>query len=243
MAQGKREMPHWEPLSKTCRVLVSPVYGFTTDTLLLAHFSMPEKGENCADIGTGCGVIPLLWRLRGKAGKIYGAELQEEAAALARESVKENGFQEDIEILWGDARNRLFGHESLGLMACNPPYQPLGAGLRNPEPGREAARHELTLTLEDLAEAARYALAFGGRLCLCLRPFRLAQAMALFSGKGLEPKRLRLVQPRAEKAPSLFLLECRKGGKTGLSVEPTLLIENEKGFSREMLEIYGDYRA
>lgn len=243
MEKTQESQAHWEPLSKTCRVLVSPVYGFTTDTLLLAHFSMPERGESCADIGTGCGVIPLLWKLRGGARKIYGVELQEEAVSLAWESVKENGFQNDIEILLGDARNRLFGHESLDLIACNPPYQPLGAGLRNLEPSREAARHEITLTLEDLADAARYALAFGGRLCLCLRPFRLAQAMALFSGKGLEPKRLRLVQQRAEKPPFLFLLECRKGGKTSLSVEPTLLIEAEKGFSREMIKIYGDYRT
>ena len=85
MEKTQESQTHWEPLSKTCRVLVSPVYGFTTDTLLLAHFSMPERGESCADIGTGCGVIPLLWKLRGGARKIYGVELQEEAVSLAWE--------------------------------------------------------------------------------------------------------------------------------------------------------------
>ena len=67
--------------------------------------------------------------------------------------------------------------------------------------------------------------------------------MTLFRQKGLEPKRLRLVQQRPGKAPFLFLLEGRRGGKPGLTVEPVLLIEGEGGgLSREMEEIYGNYR-
>ena len=64
-----------------------------------------------------------------------------------------------------------------------------------------------------------------------------------FREYGLEPKRLRLVQQRPEKAPFLFLLEARRGGKPGLTVEPTLFIEGEQeGLSREMAAIYGEYR-
>ena len=52
----------WEPLSSACRALVTREHSFTTDTLLLADFSLPRRGEVCADLGTGCGAIPLLWR-------------------------------------------------------------------------------------------------------------------------------------------------------------------------------------
>ena len=41
---------------------------------------------------------------------------------------------------------------------------------------------------------------------------------------GLEPKRLRFVASSAENAPSLALVEARRGGKAGLSVEPMLFI-------------------
>ena len=34
----------WEWLSDTCRVLVTREHGFTTDTLLLAWFSLPRPG-------------------------------------------------------------------------------------------------------------------------------------------------------------------------------------------------------
>lgn len=89
----------WERLSDTCRVLVTREHGFTTDTLLLAWFSLPRPGERCADLGTGCGTIPLVWRQRARAESIVGVELQGQAAGQARRSVEENGFAGEIAIL------------------------------------------------------------------------------------------------------------------------------------------------
>lgn len=60
---------------------------------------------------------------------------------------------------------------------------------------------------------------------------------------GLEPKRLRFVQQRPDKAPFLFLLQAARGGNPGLRVEPVLFVEDGKGgFSQEMLQIYGSYK-
>ena len=70
----------------------------------------------------------------------------------------------------------------------------------------------------------------------------LAEAVCLFHDRGLEPKRLRLVQQRPGKEPYLFLLECRKGGGAGLVVEETLVLTDGSGnYSLEMERIYGDY--
>ena len=236
----------WERLSDTCRVLVTREHGFTTDTLLLAWFSLPRPGERCADLGTGCGTIPLVWRQRARAESILGVELQEQAAGQARRSVEENGFDGEIAILQGDARDykSLLPCQGLDLMACNPPYTSPGAGLLSADPQRRAARHGESLTLEEVAQAARYGLRYGGRLCLCLPAQRLGEAMGLLARYRLEPKRLRLVQQRLGKAPYLFLLECRSGGRPGgLQVEPVLLLEDERGRpTPALLEAYGEYR-
>ena len=236
----------WEWLSDTCRVLVTREHGFTTDTLLLAWFSLPRPGERCADLGTGCGTIPLVWRQRARAKSIVGVELQEQAAGQARRSVEENGFAGEISILRGDAREykSLLPCQGLDLMACNPPYTSPGAGLLSADPHRRAARHGESLTLEEVAQAARYGLRYGGRLCLCLPAQRLGEAMGLLARYRLEPKRLRLVQQRLGKAPYLFLLECRSGGRPGgLQVEPVLLLEDEGGRpTPALLEAYGEYR-
>lgn len=238
-------MEHWEPLGSGLRVLVNSRHGFTTDTLLLAHFSLPRPGEHCAELGCGCGVIPLLWCRRARPAHVTAMELQPDAAALAERSVRENGLAEAVTVIQGDVREykSLLPHQGLDRIACNPPYYPAGTGLPSRDPGRRTARHNEALTLEDVACAARYGLKFGGRLCLCLPVSRMAEAIISLSQRRLEPKRLRLVQQRPDKAPYLFLLECRLGGRPGLTAEPTLFIQDGSGrFTREMEEIYGDYR-
>lgn len=240
------ENAHWEPLSPHCRVLVTREHRFTTDTILLAHFAAPRRRERCADLGTGCGTIPLLWHTRYGAREITGVELGEQAAAQAEQSVRENGFEAFISIRRGDIRDirAVFSEPELDLVACNPPYKAVGAGLRSDDARLENARHECTCTLGDVARAGKAILRFGGRLCICQRPERLTDALCVFRENGLEPKKLRLVQQRRDSAPSLFLLEARRGGKPGLQILPALLIEDEKGgFSEEMLEIYGDYKT
>ena len=243
--EGFLQNSHWEPLSGGARVLVSPEHTFGTDAVLLADFSAPRPGEHWADLGTGCGVIPLLGRVRTKAARITGVELQPKAAAQARRSVEENGLADTVDILEGDGRqlSRLFPAGSLDGLACNPPYTAPGTGIPSGDAARRAARQGDSLSLEDLAREGKRVLRFGGRLCVCLRPARLLEAMELFQAYQLEPKRLRLCQQRPGKAPFLFLLECRRGGRPGLTVEPVLLLEGEDGApSREIEAIYGDYR-
>ena len=240
------EQASWEPLAPGCQVLVTREHGFSTDTLLLAAFSQPRRGERCADLGTGCGTIPLLWRARGEPGPILAVELQPQAAEQARRSVERSGYEQHIQVVEGDVRDykALLPCQGLDRVACNPPYTLPGAGAASPDPQRRAARQEDCFSLEDLAQAARYSLKHRGRLCLCLPVRRLAEALALFSRWDLEPKLLRLVQQRRDKAPYLFLLECRRGGRPGgLEAAPTLLLEEDTGGpTRELLEIYGSYR-
>ena len=240
------EQASWEPLAPGCQVLVTREHGFSTDTLLLAAFSQPQRGERCADLGTGCGTIPLLWRARGEPGPILAVELQPQAAEQARRSVERSGYNGHIQVVEGDVRDykALLPCRGLDRVACNPPYTLPGAGAASPDPQRRAARQGDCFSLEDLAQAARYSLKHRGRLCLCLPVRRLAEALALFSRWDLEPKLLRLVQQRRDKAPYLFLLECRRGGRPGgLEAAPTLLLEEDTGGpTRELLEVYGSYR-
>ena len=236
------EMGKWERLGFGAKVFVTREHRFNTDTILLAHFASPNKNDVCADFGTGCGTIPIIWKARYNPKKVYAVEVQDQAFAQAEMSVKE--CELDIELIKGDIRDykNLFKDQNLDLIACNPPYKAQGAGIKNEDEKMKIARHEEMLTMEELAESARFALKFGGSLCICQRPERLTDAMNIMRKYDLEPKVLRLVQGRADKAPSLFLLKCRRGGKPGLQIMPTLLLEENGDVSKEMLEIYGDYK-
>ena len=220
-----------ESLGGGVRVIVSNEHRFTTDTVLLAHFSALKKNETAVELGSGCGAIPLLWNKTGAPKHIDAVELQSDAADMLTRSVALNGFEETISVFQKDLRN--------------PPYKMLGSGLQNPREAHRLARHECACTLEDTALAAARLLRFGGRFCMCQRPERLCDIMNTLRKANLEPKRLRMVQQRAGKAPKLVLIEARRGARPGgLVVEPALMIEdNTGGFSQEMLAVYGDYKC
>lgn len=238
----------WEPLSPTIRVIVSPRHRFNTDTILLAWFSAPRHKDICCDFGTGCGAIPLLWEARYQPRHTYAVELQADAVSMASRSVADNGLADRITVLHRDIRTLANDKtppfcEGLDLIACNPPYMELGTGLVNPDEGKAIARHECQCTIDDICRSAARALRYGGKFCLCQRPQRLSVILAAMAKTGLEPKRLRLVQQRPDKAPSLFLIEGKKGGSPGMVVEPVLFIEGPDGdFSPEMQKIYGTYK-
>lgn len=237
---------HLEPLGNGVKIYVSKSYGFSTDTILLADFSMPKGSKKCADLGTGCGTIPLLWSKKNKNLDITAVEIQKDACELAQKSIALNNLEKNIIILNADLKDlkgkMQFG--SLDLVACNPPYKIGGGGVECPSDARLLARHETECTLDDICACASKLLQFGGRFCICQRPERLPDVTEAMRKFGIEPKVLRLVQQRKSKAPKLFLLEGRRGGARGfLNVLPTLFIEDENGgFSQEMLEIYGDYK-
>ena len=77
---------------------------------------------------------------------------------------------------------------------------------------------------------------------MCLRPERLSELVCLMSRHNVEPKRLRLVAKSVGEAPWLFLIEGRRDGKIGLTVEPTLYIYENGELSEEMKRIYGPYK-
>ena len=102
----------------------------STDSVLLADFVPLRGAERGIDLGCGAGILSLLLLCRGEKLHMTGLELREEAAALARENLTQNGLGERSRILTGDLREHrsLFSHGSFDLAVANPPYFPTGSG-------------------------------------------------------------------------------------------------------------------
>lgn len=235
-----------EPLGNGIKVIVSKNHGFWTDTVLLADFSMPKKNDKACDLGTGCGAIPLIWSRDSVPKSVTAVEIQSEACSMFERSIKYNALENKIDVINADFCD-LSGKvefSSYDLVVCNPPYKAAGTGIVNPDKSHKIARHEEFCTMDDIAHTAAKLLNFSGRFCMCQRPERLSDVIVSMRNYGIEPKRLRFVQQRPNKAPKLFLIEGRRGGKpNGLIIEPVLFIEKDGGeFSDEMIKIYGAYK-
>lgn len=236
-----------EPFGGGIRIIVSDEHKFWTDTVLLADFAMPKKSDKkVCELGCGCGPIPLIWLRKGSSANITAVEIQENACDMFGRSLLLNNIGKNVEIINSDLRY-LKGKvtpSSYDLVVCNPPYKAEGTGIISDLDSRIIARHESMCTMNDIAFCAKMLLRFSGRFCMCQRPERLCDVISTMRENDIEPKRLRFVQQRKTKAPKLFMIEGRRGGKLGgLIIEPVLFIENEDGgFSDEMISIYGQYK-
>ena len=232
-----------EPLGKGFFVYVTDHHTFGTDAVLLSNFASAKRKDKMVDLGTGCGIIPLLMLREGNLNFATGVDISDEATVIACKTVADQNI-ENFKIINSNLTD-LKGKVEFGchtLVTCNPPYKAPNGGLKNPDRVLQVARHETECTLEDIVSVGAKLLQTGGRLCMCHRPERLSELLSLMTKYKVEPKRLRLVCQRKGEEPWLVLVEGRRSGNIGLRIEPTLYVEEDGGLSSKMIEIYGAYK-
>ncbi len=215
---------------------------FGMDAVLLSGFVKVKPGATVLDMGTGTGIIPILLSAKTEASHLTGLEIQPDSADMALRSVRFNSLQDRIDIVTGDIKEAslLFPKAGFDAVTCNPPYMIGEHGIKNPDSAMAIARHEILCTFEDVAREAALLLKPGGSFFLVHRPFRLSEIIVTLTSHKLEPKRMQLVYPFADKEPNMVLIEAVRGGKSRLSVEKPLIIYKEPGvYTDEIYDIYG----
>lgn len=215
---------------------------FGMDAVLLSGFAKVKKDETALDLGTGTGIIPILLEAKNEGRHYAGLEIQEESADMAARSVAMNHLEEKIDIITGDIKDasKIFGASSFDVITTNPPYMIGQHGLSSANRAKAVARHEILCDLDDVLSESARVLKPNGRFYMVHRPFRMAEIMYKMISYGIEPKRMRLVHPFADKEPNILLIEGLRGGNSRLKVEKPLIIYKEKGvYTDEIYEIYG----
>lgn len=216
-------------------------FRLSTDCVLLADFINISSAARGIDLGCASGAIALLLLSRSRKLHMTGLEIVPEAAALAEENMSANNLSGRSCIVNGDIRlhRELFRSGSFDLVAANPPYFPVGSGYTASDKNRASARDESLCTLEDICRAAAFLCRTGGSFSLVHKPERLSEIFCCMTACGIEPKRMRFVSYKAASAPSLVLIEGRRGGRPGLRTEPPLILTDESGGdSEEIKRIY-----
>ncbi|APG28847.1 hypothetical protein A7E78_14010 [Syntrophotalea acetylenivorans] len=217
-------------------------YRFSLDPVLLCAFARVATDETVVDLGSGSGIIPLLLARRSETRNIVGVERQSAMVARSRRSVKLNGLENRITIREGDLRQvrNLLDAESAQVVVANPPFRKADSGRLSPQSERAQARHEMAGDLADFVAAAAYLLGTGGRCYLVYLAERLAELLALLRQAGLEPKRLRCIHSRIGEAARMVLVESRRGGRGGMTIEAPLYVYDGEAYSAEVLSCYGE---
>lgn len=206
-------------------------YRFSIDAVLLAHFAGPLTDEMVLDLGTGCGIIPLILAHRYRKIEVHGVELQPELSKIAARNVVDNGLTGRIQIHGLDMKkvSPFLTSGPVDLVVCNPPFHPVGAGRINPNSQRAVARHEIGITLFELMETAGRMLRDGGRFAAIYPVGRLDDMLLEMRNEGLAPKTLRMVHPKEDGPAKLFLVEGIKDRRATLAVSSPLVLYRADG--------------
>ena len=218
------------------------VFCFGMDAVLLSSFAALRNKDTVMDLCTGTGILPILLSAKTKAVHIDALEVQKESAEMARRSIILNELSNRITIYEGDVKTASdqFGKNCYDAVTVNPPYMNQGHGLKNPNMPMAIARHEILCTLEDVIRESANLLKPKGRFYMVHRPFRLAEIFVIMNSYRLEPKRMQLVYPFADKEPNMVLIEGVKDGNPMLKITPPLIVYRPDGtYTDELLALYG----
>ena len=206
-------------------------YRFSLDAAILAHHVSLEKATVAVDLGTGCGIIPLILAKRFPLVHIYGIEIQKDLAELATTNVQINKMADQITIICGDMKDAtaIIGSEKADMVISNPPYGKLRSGRLSPNGERAKARHEITASLTDVIYSAERLLKMSGKLFMIYASQRTTDLITQMHAFKLEPKKLRWVHSKAKKPAELVLVEGTKHGGSGMTVVPPLFLHEEDG--------------
>lgn len=207
-------------------------YRFSIDAVLLSQFIKIRRDENAIDLGTGCGILPLLLSKTTKANSFVGVEIQKGLAELAKKNVVLNHLQHRISILHLDFKRLkiFFPPGSFKVVFSNPPYRKFLTGRINPIIEKAIARHEIKGSLKDLISIISYLLPAKGRCYLIYPASRLVDLLVVLRNKNMEPKRLQLVYPQLDEGAKFVLAEAIKSSGVELKILPPFTLPSNHLF-------------
>ena len=211
-------------------------YTFTSDSVILANFIKMKKGDKGADIGTGCGIIPVLLSAKVEFERISAFEIQPQMARIAEKNVILNKLEDKIEIVSDDVRNfkQHFKADSFDVVFSNPPYMHSNVAL-NEKPVRAIARHDNKLPIDDLCKTAYDMLKFNGKFYVVYTSTRTAELICTLKKFNLEPKRMFFTENGKDRVV-LVVIEAVKGAKQGMEVLPALQTNDKNGDYLKILQ-------
>ena len=136
-----------------------------TDGVLLGAVANVDGAGKILDIGSGTGLIAIMLAQRCYA-EIVAIEPDTDSFTQTCDNVSNCKWRNRIEVVNTDIQNYDSATKKFDLIVTNPPY--FKDSLKNPDPRKSSARHNDSLTSEELLTAANRLLEENGKLQLIL---------------------------------------------------------------------------
>ena len=178
-----------------------------TDAVLLGRWVEVSPTDAVLDIGTGCGIMPLMLAQKG-AGKIDAVELDAASANEAKINFLASQWRDKLRIYQSDVRD-FATNEKYDLIISNPPF--FINSYKSDTERKNLARHtDDSLSFAELCASASRLLKDDGRFAVVLPVAESVEFLKEAEKNGFyQSKRMEIV-PVEGKEPNRVNLELKK---------------------------------
>lgn len=210
-----------------------------TDGVLLGAWTDISDVKTALDIGTGTGLISLMIAQRNRNITIDAIDIEINAIAQAKDNIKNSPFADQIKCTQCSVQEFAEKYEKkYDIIVSNPPF--FTESLKSPDNQRSLARHDDTLSINDLLKASAKLLNNNGKLSL-IYPYEyknsisnIAKQNHLFINKAAN------VYPTPSSQPRRILLEISKN-QTPIQENSLTIEESRHIYSDEFTELVKDF--
>jgi len=200
-------------------------FKFNIDSILLGEFIKLKRNATVLDLCTGNAPIPLILSTKDSSIAIDGVEIQTEIYELAKESIKINNVEKQINIINEDIK-KYTNTKKYDIVVCNPPYFKTNEStLKNENQVKQIARHEIKLTLDDAVKAAKRNLKENGNFYLVHRTERFLDVIHTLEKHKFGIRNISFIHTKKSKNSEFFLLEASNYKKSDIKIK-SYCIEN-----------------
>lgn len=151
-----------------------------------------------------------------------------------------NVFNDDIKNIITDKNKYSKLYETYDIVTVNPPYTKKGSGLLNLSDKKIIARHEISITFDDICKVASLILKSNKKFCFIHKSSRFTELVSTLKKNSFALKKVAFIYPYIDKESNLFIGEAVKNAKDGVKIlEPIVIYEEPLKYTKKVLEIYG----
>lgn len=207
----------------------SDYFKFSLDSVLLAEFVDLKSGQNeILDLCSGNAPIPMILSKKfGDKIHITGVEIQDSIYDLGIKSIEYNKIH-NIEFIREDVNNLpiVLKNKRYNIITCNPPYFKVNeTNYINDNEIKAIARHEIKVTIDDIAKVSSKLLENQGYLYLVHRSLRLADVIKTLGNYNFGIKRIVPIYSKRNTNANLFLIEAIYNGKDYVTIDSPVYLD------------------
>ncbi len=210
-----------------------------TDAILLARWVDVSKNDEVLDIGTGCGLIPLMLSQKG-IKNADAVEIDTESYEEARQNFANSAWNSRLNAINDDIKSYSKNCEKkYDLIVSNPPFF---FGDNIPQKVKKGlARHTNTLSYSDLLSAVKLLLKPDGRFALVLPSIEAVSFKKEAENQGFYLQKELKIIPIEGKESNRINMQLVVNQVDNIDAETFVLRNQDHSFTKEYKDFLKDF--